>query len=195
MDWMVTGAPPPTGTPPTKICFVMSYVTNFQISLKVTTTISKSSRAKPAPWIHASYFGSSLRPESSRHNLPHDQQEDAPAIQGRQGQEVHNGQVHGDEGDDISTRSASRRLHCRPGSPPDPGRRRCPRGRTYRAGPPAPSPAWPGPTRRPWKIAAGLPALDQHAGGGGLFLVKIDAVHGHGLAVHRVVLGRQGQVV
>ena len=54
IDWIETGAPPPTGTPPTMICFVslrFIYVTSFQISLKVTNAIKPSSRIMPAAWI------------------------------------------------------------------------------------------------------------------------------------------------
>ena len=52
IDWMETGAPPPMGTPPTRICFVMlrSYWNSLQISLNITKAISASSSTMPAAW-------------------------------------------------------------------------------------------------------------------------------------------------
>ena len=60
MDWMGMGAPPPTGTPPMLICFVIQspfipyrkvislYANSLTISLKATTTISRIRQQNPA---------------------------------------------------------------------------------------------------------------------------------------------------
>ena len=59
MDWMVTGAPPPTGTPPTLICLVIIYLPNsLPTSLRVTASIRHISAARPARWTYPSYLAS-----------------------------------------------------------------------------------------------------------------------------------------
>ena len=54
IDWIETGAPPPTATGPTWIRFVSFrsiQCTSFQISLNVMNAINASSRIMPAAWI------------------------------------------------------------------------------------------------------------------------------------------------